>query len=92
MAVALAERILAIFEKGLSAWQTYIATRQEAYNRHKDKQQEKAIRYAEKYIDEVGGLFEFIYKKLEIPDEEKKEFEKIKKNIYKLKDKFNKYD
>ncbi len=88
----LANRILAVFESGLKAWDKYISTRQEAYERKQDKKQEKAINYAEEYMEGVSELFEFIHGRLEIPEEEKKTFEKIKKGLYKLKKKFNDND
>jgi len=48
MAVPLAESILKVFEKGLDAYKTHLATRQEAYNRKQDKKQVKAIEAGEK--------------------------------------------
>ena len=50
MAVPLAESILNLCKEGLGAYKTYLATRQEAYNRKKDKEQERAIESAERYI------------------------------------------
>lgn len=50
MAVPLAEQILKAVNEGLSLWKTFIATRQEAYNRKQDKKQVAAIENAEKYI------------------------------------------
>jgi len=50
MSVPLAEQIVSLFKEGLSAYKTYLATRQEAYNRQQDKKQVKAIESAEKYI------------------------------------------
>jgi hypothetical protein len=50
MGVPLAESILKLCKEGLSAYKTYLATRQEAYNRQKDKEQERAIESAERYI------------------------------------------
>ena len=34
---------LALLKEGLELWKTFIATRQEAYNRKQDKKQERAI-------------------------------------------------
>ena len=50
MSVPLAEKIIALCKEGLEAWKTFISTRQEAYERKKDKQQVKAIDTAEDYI------------------------------------------
>ena len=88
----LAERILKVFEEGLSLWKIFLSTRQEAYNRKMDKRQERAIHYAEQAFEKVGLLFNFIHENLEIPDNKRNEFERFKILIYRLKDKFNKYD
>jgi hypothetical protein len=37
-------------KEGLALWKTFIATRQEAYNRQQDKRKRMAIDVAEKYI------------------------------------------
>lgn len=87
----LAERILKVFEEGLGAWKTFIATRQEAYNRKKDKQQEKAINIAEETYEEISKLFE-ILAGIPLDEEAKKDIDKSKITIYRLKTKFNKYD
>jgi len=50
MSVPLAEKIIGLFKEGLSAYKTYLATRQEAYNRKRDKEQVRAIEAGEKYI------------------------------------------
>ena len=70
----------------------FISTRQEAYERKMDKKQEKAIGYAEETFEEISKLFSFIHEKLEIPDGDRKDYDRIKTKIYKLKGKFNKYD
>jgi hypothetical protein len=84
--------IVNLIREALDAWKTFISTRQQAYERKMDKRQERAIGYAEEYIKEVGELFEFIHERLEVPEEEKKTFDRIKKGLYKLRDKFNKFD
>ena len=91
MPTSLATTIAAAVKEGLSLWKVFIATRQEAYNRKKDKKQEKAIEIAEMTFEEVSKLFEFLH---ELPMEEKamKELSHRKKLIYRLKAKFNKYD
>jgi hypothetical protein len=91
MAVPLAESIVSAVREGLSAWKTFIATRQEAYNRKQDKRQERAINIAEQTYEKVSELFEFL---TTIPLENKAEntIKKHKIVIYKLKAKFNKYD
>lgn len=50
MSVPLAERVMKMLEEGMSLWKTFIATRQEAYERQQDKAQRRAIESAEKYI------------------------------------------
>jgi len=56
MAIPLAEQIIALCKEGLSAYKTFLATRQEAYNRQQDKQQVRAIEAAEKLIFEVDEI------------------------------------
>ena len=90
--VSLPEQILAVLKEGLSAWKTFIATRQEAYNRSKDKKQEKAIQIAEEAFTKVSVLYEFINENMVVPENKKAEFDRIKILIYRLRDKFNKYD
>ncbi len=87
-----AKVIAGAVKEGLALWKTFLATRQEAYNRRKDKKQEKAIQYAEEAFEKVGILFEFIHDNMEVPDSKKSEFDRIKVLIYRLKGKFNKYD
>jgi len=45
-----ADKILDLLKEGLSAWKTFISTREAAYNRKRDKEQVAAIEAAEKYI------------------------------------------
>jgi len=68
------------------------ATREGAYNRKLDKRQEKAIHYAEQAFDKMRILFEFISERELIGTQDKAEFDRIKTLIYRLRDKFNKYD
>ena len=56
MSVPLAEQIVSLFKEGLSAYKTYLATRQEAYNRQQDKKQVRAIESAEKFIFNSDAL------------------------------------
>jgi len=56
MAVPLAERIMKVVEEGLGLWKTFIATRQEAYERKQDKNQVKAIEAAEKGFFAMDAL------------------------------------
>ena len=48
MPIPIAEKALSVLEKGLKLWETFIATRQGAYERKQDKNQVKAIESAEK--------------------------------------------
>ena len=72
--------------------ETIFATREDAYNRKKDKEQEKAIGYAEQAFEEMSNMFVFIHEEIGIPEDKLKEYSKIKTRIYKLKGKFNKFD
>ena len=85
-------QIAAAVKEGLSLWRTYISTRQQAYNRQKDKRKDLAIRYAEESFGKVNILYEFIHENMDIPDNKKSEFNRINTLIYRLRDKFNKYD
>lgn len=86
------DRILATLEKGLEAWRVFISTRQEAYDRKKDKQQEKAIQVAEEAFNDMSNLFDWVYSNLPMNDEQRKEYIKLKNVFYKRMKKFNKYD
>ena len=46
----LATTITEAIREGLSLWQTFISTRQRAYERKMDKRKNKAIEYGEKFI------------------------------------------
>jgi hypothetical protein len=87
-----ASEIVGVFKEGLKAYQKYLDTRQGAYNRKMDKKQEKAIRYGELGFGVMNTMFQFIHENMEVPEGKKKEFDGLKTEIYKLKDKFNKYD
>ncbi len=89
---SLANQVVGLFKEALAAWKTFISTRQEAYERKMDKRKEKAIQYGEEGFEEMGKMFNFIHDKLTIPDENRRDFDRIKTEIYRLKGKFNKYD
>ena len=91
MAIPLAESIVSAVKEGLSAWKTFIATRQEAYDRKQDKRQERAINIAEETYEEISKLFEFLMT-IPVEDNATKKIKSLKIRIYKLKAKFNKYD
>jgi len=48
--MTLANQIVGLVKEGLGAYKTYLATRQEAYNRKQDKKQIRAIQAGEQYI------------------------------------------
>lgn len=50
MSMPLADKVMGLLTEGLGAWKTFVATRQEAYNRKQDKKKVMAIEAAEKYI------------------------------------------
>jgi len=83
--------IAGAIQKGLSLWESFINTRQEAYSRKQDKRQEKAIQLAEKAFEEMSKLFEFLVT-IDMSKEDTKLLNKFKVEIYRLKSKFNKYD
>ena len=60
MPVPIAEKALAVLEKGLKLWETFIATRQEAYERKQDKKQVNAIEFSEKHIFATDKLIEIL--------------------------------
>ena len=65
------------------------ATREDAYNRKLDKKQERAIRYAEMYMEEASKLFLYIHDEIGVPEDKLKGYSRIKTRMYKLKGKFN---
>ncbi len=84
--------ITSTLKEALATYRRYIDTRQEAYERKMDKRQEKALNYAEEAFDEVSKLYNFIHECMDVPKERKKDYDRIKTKIYRLRDKFNKYD
>ncbi len=84
-------QVLGLLKEALAAWKTYISTRQEAYERKMDKRKMKAISYGEQGFEEMVLVFDFIHT-LTMPDEQRKEFDRLKSMVYKTKGKFNKYD
>ena len=82
--------VIGTLEQALKAWETYIATRQQAYERHMDKRKEKAIQTAEESFSMIRDVFEYIYEQGLLTDD--KGFHKMKVNLYKKMTKFNKYD
>lgn len=92
MAATLANQILGVLKEGLSAWKKYISTRQEAYERHMDKKQEKAIQTAEYAFEQVNDIFIWIFETMPMDEKQRAEFGSLKKKFLKTKEKFNKYD
>lgn len=85
MAVPLAEQILAVVKEGLGLWKTFIATRQEAYNRKQDKKQVAAIESAEKFIFNADALT------AKLSDDLKKEYKKELANMVHFRKRFFHY-
>jgi len=85
MSVPLAEKILGVLNEGLGAWKTYLATRQEAYNRHQDKKQVNAIESAEKFIFNADQLVN------ELGDDDKIKHRKILANMIHFRKRFFHY-
>jgi hypothetical protein len=83
---------LKTFEAGLSAWKTYLSTRQEAYERKMDKKKEKAIQLAEEIFYDVDKFIDWVNNNMPMTDDQNKEFKKIEKLFDKKIKKFNKYD
>lgn len=86
------QTIAVAVKEGLELWRTFIATRQQAYERKMDKRQEAAIRIAEESFEKVHVLFDFINDNISIQKEKQAEFDRLKTLIYRLEKKFNKYD
>lgn len=84
----LADRVLDLLKEGLGLWKTFIATREEAYQRKRDKQQEKAIQEGEKAIELLSEVFTYLYFK-EITDDKIRGW---KKDYLRIKSRFNRYD
>lgn len=66
-----ADKVLDLAKEGLSLWKTFIATRQEAYNRKRDKNQVNAIESSEKLIFEVDNLIDII--RMKYPEDMKEQ-------------------
>lgn len=75
--------IAGAIKEGLSLWKTFIATRQEAYERKQDKKQVKAIEMGEQYILQNKHL-------MTLTDED--DIKKAKKQLKFLEEKFFKYN
>ena len=56
----LPDRILDVLKEGLELWRVFIATREEAYKRKRDKQQEKAIQWGEREFGLTDDLLDWI--------------------------------
>ena len=76
----------------LILWQRYIETRQRAYERKMDKKQEKALNIAERGLEEMDELFDFVYNNLPMSEDQEKEYFRLRKKFLKTRVKFNKYD
>lgn len=81
---------LALLKEGLELWKTFIATRQEAYNRKQDKKQERAIQAGEEAIELLSDIFTYIFFLGEHTKD--KQFLGYKKDYLRIKKRFNKYD
>lgn len=91
MPVPYAERVMKLLEEGMSLWKTFIATRQEAYNRKQDKKQVKAIEFSEKYIFANDKLIESL-KNLSPKAMQGKTIKKRLKTVAYYRTKFFKYN
>jgi len=78
----LADQIVGLFKEGFGAYKTYLATRQAAYERKKDKDQIRAINAGEQYI--------FTNEKLRAA-KDPKQIRKLQKYLSSWKVKFFKY-
>ena len=68
-------------KEGLSLWRTFIATRQEAYNRKKDKNQEKAINLAEQAFSKANEYIRYVRNTVSLNEDQTKELEAIEKRF-----------
>ena len=76
--MVLVDKILAVVEKGLIAYQTHLATRQEAYERKMDKSLRRALAYAGTAFRRLNEL------DIEVED---KDYLKAKSKFYKYRGK-----
>lgn len=79
-------------KSALAVWQTFISTRQEAYERKRDKQIGQALNIAEQSYDVMGEILDLIYNETNLPDRVFKQYIKLKKKLYGLKKKFDLLD
>ena len=75
--------IAGAIKEGFALWKTFIATREQAYQRKRDKDQERAIEAAEKYI--------LTSDELKVTEDEKEKKELLRR-LERYKSKFLKYN
>jgi hypothetical protein len=92
MASEIVTAIVRLLDKGLEAWVAFIETRQEAYNRHMDKRQEKAIHLSEQSFSIMNDIFMIIYEEATMSTKARKQYNKLKARLLALKKKFDVYD
>ena len=78
METPIVDRALAVLEKGLSAWEKYLATRQEAYERKMDRNNRRALNYAGVAFRRLNALGMIV---------DDKQFNKAKRMFYKYRGK-----
>lgn len=83
------EKILGIFTEALSAWKSYIDTRQEAYERKMDRKKSKAINYAEDVFLNIDmDWIKDILRDIDINKEYYQKFNKMRIKFNHNKDRF----
>ena len=79
--------------KSLSdTYRKWLDTRDAAYERSRDKKQERAIAEAEEAFKLMDELFTFIYEKVQLNPLQQKLYIRLKTKILLKKTQFNKYD
>jgi len=70
----------------------WLETRNSAYERKRDKNQEKAIKAGEAGFELMVEVFAFVAKHTKFNKNQKKVFDKLKAKVLRRKANFNKYD
>lgn len=78
-------------KEALDLWKTFIATRQQAYERGMDKKQQKAIQIGEEGFEAFTTFLNLLSKTYPVTGEND-ELMHLRRTIFKLKQKFNRYD
>lgn len=90
--LTLADKILNVFQEGLSLWRTWLEKKKELYELHLTKERNKALDVAEQSFDMMDDFIQLTFLKCKSDSETHEILEDLSRAIHKNKKLFDKLD